>query len=264
MDYYVYVYIDPRNHEEFYYGKGKGSRKNAHLDLEADTEKTRRIAAIRKAGLEPVIRVVARGLTEEEALLVEKTLLHKLGKTLTNISSGHFADKFRPHDTLHIELSGFDYKSGVYYANVGQGKHRQWTDCRKYGFLSAGQGPQWARAICGFNVGDIIAAYLKGRGYVGIGQITEKARPIREVKINGRPIISLPLACKKMDDNIDSDEKCEHVMLVKWFKSVAEDEAKFRSGVFTTTHVRASLDNQPVTRAYLEEAFGVSFNELAR
>lgn len=30
-DYYVYVYIDPRNYEEFYYGKGKGSRKNAHL-----------------------------------------------------------------------------------------------------------------------------------------------------------------------------------------------------------------------------------------
>jgi len=27
-NYYVYVYIDPRNHEEFYYGKGKGSRKN--------------------------------------------------------------------------------------------------------------------------------------------------------------------------------------------------------------------------------------------
>ena len=28
--YYVYVYIDPRNFEEFYYGKGKGSRKEAH------------------------------------------------------------------------------------------------------------------------------------------------------------------------------------------------------------------------------------------
>ena len=25
--YYVYVYIDPRNFEEFYFGKGKGSRK---------------------------------------------------------------------------------------------------------------------------------------------------------------------------------------------------------------------------------------------
>lgn len=30
-DYYVYVYIDPRNYEEFYYGKGKGNRKDAHL-----------------------------------------------------------------------------------------------------------------------------------------------------------------------------------------------------------------------------------------
>lgn len=30
-DYYVYVYIDPRSLEEFYYGKGKGSRKYAHL-----------------------------------------------------------------------------------------------------------------------------------------------------------------------------------------------------------------------------------------
>jgi hypothetical protein len=28
---YVYVYIDPRNFEEFYYGKGKGNRKEAHI-----------------------------------------------------------------------------------------------------------------------------------------------------------------------------------------------------------------------------------------
>jgi hypothetical protein len=112
-DYYVYVYIDPRNNEEFYYGKGKGSRKNAHLESASDTEKTKRIAAIRKAGLEPVIRVVARGLTEHDAFLVENAYLHKLGKSLTNISSGYYADKFRPHDTLHLELSDFDYKSGV-------------------------------------------------------------------------------------------------------------------------------------------------------
>jgi hypothetical protein len=69
-----------------------------------------------------------------------------------------------------------------------------------------------------------------------------------------------------MDDNIDSDEKCEYVALVKWIRSVPEGEAKLkrRSGIYTTTHVRASLDNQPETRAYLEEAFDVSFSELAR
>ena len=51
-NYYVYVYIDPRNFEEFYYGKGKGSRKYAHVNDESDSEKTRRIKAIRKEGLD--------------------------------------------------------------------------------------------------------------------------------------------------------------------------------------------------------------------
>jgi hypothetical protein len=100
--------------------------------------------------------------------------------------------------------------------------------------------------------------------FVGIGQITENAQPIREVEIKGRPLISLPLECKQMDENIDKDENCEYVALVKWIRSVPESEAKFRSGIYTTTHVRASFDNQPETRSYLEEAFGVNFGELAR
>jgi uncharacterized protein len=52
-EHYFYAYIDPRNDEEFYFGKGKGSRKDAHLTDSADTEKTRRITAIHTAGLEP-------------------------------------------------------------------------------------------------------------------------------------------------------------------------------------------------------------------
>ena len=83
-DYYVYVYIDPRNFEEFYFGKGKGNRKYAHLSDEADSKKTRKILEIRKEGLEPIIRVIAANLSEYDALLIEKTLLWKLGRTLTN------------------------------------------------------------------------------------------------------------------------------------------------------------------------------------
>jgi hypothetical protein len=91
MDYYVYVYIDPRNNEEFYFGKGKGSRKTAHVESEADTEKTKRIAAIHKAGLKPIIRVVARGLTEGEAFLVEKSIpTPPLAGTVFPIHSGRF------------------------------------------------------------------------------------------------------------------------------------------------------------------------------
>jgi hypothetical protein len=266
MEYYVYVYIDPRNYEEFYFGKGKGSRKEAHLTSTSDTEKATRIAAIREAGLHPTIRVIARDLSESEALLIEKALLWKLGKQLTNISSGHFAEKFRPHDTMHLELSGFDSKSGVYYFNVGEGPHRLWVDYKRYGFISAGQGKQWGDAISGFREGDIFTAYLKGKGFVGIGRISARALPIRDVKINNRPLIDHDLVCKKMGDNIHSNEKCEYVALVDWISAVDAENAKWKakSNLYTTTHVRASLDGQPETKAFLEDQFGVSFSDLAK
>lgn len=170
-DYYVYVYIDPRNFEEFYFGKGRGSRKDAHLSDRSDSEKARRIAAIHKAGLEPVVRVIARGLSEHDALLVEKTLLWKLGRQLTNISSGHYSENFRPHNTLHTLLSGFDFRCGIYYYNVGEGPYRNWDDYVQFGFISAGQGSRWRDAMRGFEEGDVVAAYLKGCGFVGIGQL---------------------------------------------------------------------------------------------
>jgi len=39
--FYVYVYIDPRNHEEFYIGKGQGQRKLAHLADAGNSRKVR-------------------------------------------------------------------------------------------------------------------------------------------------------------------------------------------------------------------------------
>lgn len=263
-DYYVYVYIDPRNYEEFYYGKGKGSRKDAHLGDTSDSAKAKRIFEIKREGLSPIIRVIARGLAENEALLIEKTLLWKLGKWTTNISSGHFADKFRPHNTLHKELSGFDYWNGLYYYNVGEGTHRNWDDYTKLGFISAGQGIRWRDAMLGFNPGDVFAAYLKRHGFVGIGQIKTPAKMIRDAQINGKRLLDLPLICKNMDDNCNNTEFSEYICLVKWIKTFSRENAKWRSSpkLYTTTHVRASLDGQPETISFLEQEFGIKMREI--
>jgi uncharacterized protein len=265
-NFYVYVYIDPRNFEEFYFGKGKGSRKDAHLMDTSDSEKTRRIAAIHKAGLNPIIRVIARNLSEHDALLVEKTLLWKLGRQLTNVSSGHYSENFRPHNTMHLELSGFDYQSGVYYYNVGEGPHghRNWDDYKEFGFISAGQGIRWRDAMIAFQKGDVVAAYLKNHGFVGIGVLTDLAKPIREVTIKSKPLLSHNLRCQRMSDNIESDELCEYVAPVKWVAAVERDQAKWKakSGLYTTTHVRASLDGQQKTIAFLEREFGLNIHEI--
>lgn len=264
--YYVYVYIDPRNFEEFYFGKGKGQRKDEHLNDAADSETTRRIAAIRKAGQKPIVRVVATGLSEHDALLVEKTLLWKLGRHLTNVASGHYAKNFRPHDTLHLELPRFDYQRGIYYYNVGESTHRDWDDYRRYGFISAGQGRRWRDAMLRFRPGDVVAAYFKGRGFVGLGRITETAKRVQEVLVGGKPLLSLQLRCRRMGDNADSPEKSEYVALVRWEATVTRNNAKWKrnANLYTTTHIRASLDRQIETIDYLAREFNLDIRELAR
>jgi hypothetical protein len=265
-DYYVYVYIDPRNHEEFYYGKGRGSRKDEHLKDKSDNDKANRIAAIRKQGLEPLIRVIARGLTQSEALLIEKTLLWKLGKWTTNIATGHFSKKFRPHNTLHKEVFGFDFENGLYYYNVGENAFRNWDDYAKYGFISAGRGTKNRDAIKAFNRDDLIAAYLKTRGFVGVGRILETAKRIRDVLIKGTPLLNLKLTATDPDHDGHDDELCEYVCLVKWLKRVPREEAKKSSAIklFTNPQIRATLDGHPNTIRFIEREFGISIKDALR
>ena len=132
--------------------------------------------------------------------------------------------------------------------------------------MSAGQGIRWRDAMLGFHQGDIVAAYLKRRGFVGIGQLTSRAKPIRDVTIQGKPLLSQNLRCSNMIDNADSNDLCEYVATVKWIKTVDRAHAKWepKSGLYTTTHIRASLDAQPKTIEFLEEAFGVNLREYVR
>ena len=263
-NYYVYVYIDPRNFEEFYYGKGKGNRKNAHLGDESDTHKTRTIKAIQKEGLEPIIKVIARGLTEGEAFLIEKTLIWKLGKTLTNISSGQFFDKFRPHDSFHLSLNGFDFENGIFYVNVGEGETRSWEDCRNFGFLSAGQGKQWSDPNRLLNSGDIVVAYLKLKGYVGIGRVVEKAKRVVDFKFEGKSLKSQSLINSNIFKNSDN-QNSEYLARVEWIKSVPASEGKWKNkfGLFTTQLIKASLGKQIKELEFLEKEFGINFQNIA-
>ena len=259
-EYYVYVYIDPRNLEEFYFGKGKGNRKEAHLKDDSDSEKAKTIKAIHKTGLKPIIKVIAKDLTEREAFLIEKTLIWKLGKTLTNKSSGHFANKFRPHDTLHLDLAGFDFKNGVYYINVGEGEHRSWDDCKKYGFLSAGQDKKWSDPIRTLEKGDIVVAYLKNHGSVGIGKVIQKAVRVNEFKLNGKSLKKLDLKVKNIFDNSEND-KSDYPVKIEWIRTVDRENAKWKvkSGLFTTQLIKASIQGQPITIEFLEQEFNIKF-----
>jgi hypothetical protein len=263
--YYVYAYFDPRNYELFYVGKGKGNRKYAHLHDKSDKLKARRIADIRRSGVEPVIKTVAAGLQEDQAYLVEKALIWSLGKPLTNLSGGKFAGNFRPSNTLHLNLPGFDVAGGVYFANVGGDyPHRKWDDCCRLGFLAAGYGKRFSSQLSRLEVGDIIAAYLKRKGYIGIGRVTAKSVPVRDFRYNGHRLQRHGLKGPDLFHDADDAERCEHLVGVKWIKTVPSEEARFRkrAGLFTTQLIIASLSRQPKTLRFLQEEFKVDFGKL--
>lgn len=108
LEFYVYVYTDPRNDKPFYVGKGRGNRAFDHLNDNSESLKVKRIEEIRAAGLAPKIEILAFGLDGPTALKVEAAAIDLIGfKNLTNLQLGHHARKYgrRSIDTVHAELS---------------------------------------------------------------------------------------------------------------------------------------------------------------
>jgi hypothetical protein len=266
--YYVYAYFDPRNYEMLYVGKGHGSRKNAHRAVKAGTEKERRLHAIKQAGLKPLIRVIAANLTEDQAFLVEKALIWRTGAPLINVSGGHYADKFRPPNTLHLSLPGFDTTQGVYFINVDNAPHREWEDWRKYGFLASGYGRKFSSQLDRLEIDSIAAAYKKRKknvgGYVGIARVIGKPVPASDFRYQGHPLRPRMLVGPELLHDAQDDDKCEYLVPVEWIKHVPKEDARFRHKpkLFASPSIVVSLSGQPKTLEFLEQQFKVNFERL--
>lgn len=109
-EYYVYIYLDPRKegnfaygdmefeYEPFYVGKGKNNRYLDHLklrniDKRYNPIKFGKIKHILDCGLKPIILKIKEGLSEEDALKEETTLISKIdvinnGGPLSNLTKG--------------------------------------------------------------------------------------------------------------------------------------------------------------------------------
>lgn len=135
---------------------------------------------------------------------------------------------------------------------------RSWEDCRKYGFISAGQGPKFARMMKKLEVDDTVYAYVTGAGYVGFGKVTEKAVPIKQftVEPDNLPLLEMDLEANGLARNKDDDEYCEWVARIDWRKTVSKDEAIWFKGAFHHLGTACKLKNE-VTLSHLHEVFDV-------
>lgn len=60
---------------------------------------------------------------------------------------------------------------------------RSWKDAMKYGFVSAGNGSWYSRKLYNLQNGNRIFCMIPGKGYVGIGEVIEEAKPLREFTV---------------------------------------------------------------------------------
>lgn len=135
-----------------------------------------------------------------------------------------------------------------YYVSVGEGPHRTWADCVRYGFVSAGQGKWYSQSLKALDVGHRVFACVPGAGYVGVGTVTEQAVPASEfeVVVDGQavPVLDAPLEAPQMAENAGDPDLSEYVVRVDWERTVPVAEARWEKGMFANQNSACRLRNR--------------------
>ena len=153
MNYYVYVYFDPRKTppEPIYVGKGHGDRFKHHITKGAKNKHLfNKLKKIKEAGLEPIIEFTHKDLTNEEAIFNEIELIKKYGRadkklgTLCNWTDGGEGTTGYKHNQKTLKLFSEQRKNKKqtekqYHANCS----RKISDETKAKISKATKGHQW-------------------------------------------------------------------------------------------------------------------------
>jgi len=135
-----------------------------------------------------------------------------------------------------------------FYVSLGEGEHRNWEDCREYGFVSGGGGRWYVQTLAMLEVGSRVFVNIPKEGYVGVGIVTAPVLPAASfvAQVNGTdtPLLSAPLRAPDMGRNAEDPELCEHVVGVQWIKTASRSEAYWEKGLFASQHTACRLRNQ--------------------
>lgn len=153
-----------------------------------------------------------------------------------------------------------------FFVAVGENDERNWDDMVRYGFVSAGYGDKYRRAMESlFEGARVWAAIPSSRatggtnGYVGMGRVTAPAVAVNdfEVEVDGATmnILQAPLQATNMGREPTESESCgEYLARVEWIDVRPREKAFWEKGMFANQNVVVKL-RQPFTLQRLNEVF---------
>lgn len=149
-------------------------------------------------------------------------------------------------------------RSEYWFVNVGE-PDRDWEDCLKYNFVSAGGGTKWSGRLSKLSIGSKIFAFLtngKQRGYVGYGTVTDTAVMVKDFVVDdqGGTLATMPM--KQTLKNTDDADLSDYAVKIKWHKTFDRTDAQWQKNGFANQN---NVCRMPVgdTVSFLEKQFGV-------
>jgi hypothetical protein len=148
-----------------------------------------------------------------------------------------------------------------FYVSLGESNDANWDDCRKYGFVCGSGGKWYTQTLNLLFPGARVFVNIPQRGYVGVGIVKDKSRPINDftVEVDGKqiPILKAPLAATEMGKRADDLEVCPYLVRVEWIKAVPREDAYWEKGLFAIQHTACRMRNQ-FTIEKLTHHFGLT------
>lgn len=151
-----------------------------------------------------------------------------------------------------------------FYVSLGEddvSQHRNWDDCVQYGFVSAGNGRFYIGTLSHLKPGSRVFVNIPKTGFVGVGEVIDAVKPVNEFMVveNGveLPILDADgLRAKNFGHNNDDPTMCEHLVRVKWLKTLDRTLAYWEKGLFASQHSACKLRNSD-TIERLCQHFGI-------
>ena len=138
--------------------------------------------------------------------------------------------------------------NGEYYVSFGEEETRHWVDGMKHGYIAAGGGSWYSKTLRKLELGSRIWVNVPGNGYVGVGNVLDKATPITKFTVLDES--GLECLIKEVVDQTPSTEKpedeLEYYVRVDWIKAVPLEQAIKEKGFFGNQNIIA----KPTTKKW--------------
>ncbi len=124
--------------------------------------------------------------------------------------------------------------NGEYYVSFGG--DRNWSEARKYGFISAGGGSWYSQTLRILSPGDRVWVNIPGTGYVGVGRVSETVQSVNDFKVmtkeGERLALDVLSSASRLRVNAADPERAEYFVRVEWLDTLPENKALKEVGFF--------------------------------